>query len=177
MSYSKMDKISTLATLKLNKGNKSKTAREMGVDRKTVISWEKQLESDRKLFSHVQAATLQLADLEELQAIKASMELSRRLDDRPDEIDTTDLIRLKDSGIKNSRLIRGDVTSINETRNSSPEQIVIQFIQWQVAQVGCTEAQAAEFASTWPQFRELGVPDEVRDRVVNLYLKEGSDRT
>ena len=87
MAYSKLDKLNTLTTLKVNKGNKLKTAKQMGVNRHTVEAWQKQLERDMKLAEQVDMAVKNLASLEEIQAIKAQAELCKRLDKEPHELE------------------------------------------------------------------------------------------
>lgn len=109
--YSKRDKITALAVLQKNGGNVKRTAHEMGVNRKTLTNWLKQLESDVGLLKDVEAVRSYLADLEELTAMKAQAELSRRLDKSPKEIKDSDLLRIKDSAINNSRLLRDQSTA------------------------------------------------------------------
>lgn len=106
-----MDKLNALVGLELNEGNVLKTAKEFGLARQTLINWKNQLESDLHLLRQVEAAKANLAALEELSALKANSEINRRLDERPDKISTKDLVSIKDAGIKNSRLIRGESTA------------------------------------------------------------------
>jgi transposase-like protein len=96
--------------LDVNGGNISKTADDCGVSRLTIYRWVERLQNDRVFAAQVAAAKANLANLEELTALKALGEINKRLDERPDKIKDQDLIKFKDSGINNSRLIRGQST-------------------------------------------------------------------
>lgn len=127
-SYGKMDKINVLAMLGLNGNNVLKTSRELGIARTTLLAWQKQLESDMKLLSQVERTRANFADLEELNALKASGELSRRLDETPSEIRDSDLVKIKDSSIGTSRLLRGQATQIVQAQ-ISPEENALEFLK------------------------------------------------
>ena len=125
MGFNRLDKINTLVALEHNKGNKSQTAKEMGVSRQTLINWCEQLEQDIKLQAQVKAAIDNMAYIEEVNALKASAEISRRLD-TPTEISDKDLRAYKDSSFTNARLIRGLATSIvQQTR--PPIEIALEY--------------------------------------------------
>jgi transposase-like protein len=110
VAFSRIDKINVLTALDLNDGKITKTAEEFGLDRGTIYNWQKQLDKDVKLLKQVQAAKENLANIEELTAIKALSEINKRLDMTPECEKTQDLLKIKDSGINNSRLIRGQTT-------------------------------------------------------------------
>ncbi len=105
MSYNKLDKINSLELLDQNNGNVLRTAREVGVNRKTLARWEEQLESDRALERMFEAAKANVKRQEAIIALEAQAELSRRLDESPDRIKDADLVRMRDSGLANSKLL------------------------------------------------------------------------
>jgi hypothetical protein len=81
------------------------------------------MEADQKLLRQVEAARGNMARIEGLVAIKAQMEISRRLDMIPEQIKDSDLLRYKDSGIRNSFLMpEGEYPRI-----VSPLQLAVEF--------------------------------------------------
>jgi transposase-like protein len=127
--HDKKDKINALAALEINDHNVTQTAKDFGVTRKTIYSWMTQMENDVRLLKLVEAARNNIANLEELKAIKAQGELSRRLDNQPETLKPQDLQKIIDSGINNSRLIRGEATSITKDINNGEETLKALLLQ------------------------------------------------
>ena len=99
----------------------------MGVNRKTIIAWESQLQEDEKLIKQVAAHCRNIAIFyEELNALKAISEISRRLVDEPNKVGIGDLVKVKDTCIHNARLIRGDSTQNIQT--VSPVEAALEFV-------------------------------------------------
>jgi transposase-like protein len=153
-------------------GSISQTARDFGVTRATLYKWQDQLEKDLVLLKQVEAARNNIANLEELKAIKAQGELSRRLDNCPEDLKTQDLQKIIDSGINNSRLIRGQATAINESRTESPADALKHALQGALA-MGASEDSLRMAAA---HLAVKGIDEEGRARVLAEVLEESKER-
>jgi len=74
-------KSSTLAILKANNGNSSKTARETGVERRTINKWKLGLGINDDVRQMAQVKKSELRDLHKLIAVKALGLLQNKLED------------------------------------------------------------------------------------------------
>lgn len=105
MNHKLAERISALAFLKENHGNLSLTARQLGIDRRTLRKWRTELSNDPRTRRVVERAAEDLASLEEANARAAIEEIAARLDEQAEQVRLRDLIHLKDSSIRNYRLL------------------------------------------------------------------------
>jgi transposase-like protein len=165
-SYSKLEKVNTLAALEINDGNIKKTAEEFGVSRLTLYHWKEQLDKDIQLLKMVEAAKNNFANLEELTALKAIAEINKRLDEKPDKIKDADLLKFKDSGINNSRLMRGQATSIVQDQ----AQMLKSLVEYCKLHANDNKTLAAMVLYA----EGSGVEKSLREREAERLLSEGS---
>jgi len=114
--FSDNEKASVLATLKANKGNSSRTARETGVKRQTIDKWKQGLGINSDVLQMLHVKKEELRDLHKLIAVKALGLLQNKLSD----CSAGQLSTIAAISTDKMQVLSGEPDSI--TRSLPPEQ-------------------------------------------------------